>query len=70
MGIGDLVRDNGPGAWSHAAHFGGGFKYGFIVGERPSSRALNRLFKVLWRDGTVGDSVWDYDLKLVKDENR
>ena len=27
---------------------------------------LNQLFNVLWRDGTIGNNIWDYDLKIIK----
>ena len=70
MKVGDLVRCNSPHSWSVAAHFGGGFRHGIIIEEMPSSRALNKLFKVLWQNnGEIGNNVWDYDLKVV-DESR
>ena len=28
----------------------------------------NKVFDVMWRDGTIGHDVWNYDLELV-DEN-
>ena len=59
MKVGDLVRDNRP-------NWLGGERVGVLVGEIPNSRALNRVFKILWRDGTIGNNVWDYDLKIVK----
>ena len=63
MKIGDLVFCN------HPAYFTVGNtlkRRGIIIGEMPESRALNRLFKVLWSNGTIGNNVWDYDLKIVK----
>ena len=61
MKVSDLVKDNHP--WD-------GFeRVGVIISEsndRYVSMALNRAFKVLWRDGTIGNNVWDYDLKIVK----
>ena len=29
----------------------------------------NKVFDVMWRDGTIGHDVWNYDLELVN-ENR
>ena len=62
MKVGDLVRDNRP-------NWLGGERVGVIISEstdRYVSMALNRAFKVLWRDGTIGNNVWDCDLKIVK----
>ena len=55
---GDLVKDNHP-SWAGAE------RIGVIVG-RTNSASYNKSFKVLWRDGTIGKNVWDYDLKIVK----
>jgi len=60
--VGDLVRDDRP-SWL------GGERVGVIISEstdRYVSMALNRAFKVLYRDGTIRNNVWDYDLKIVK----
>lgn len=66
MKVGDLVRCNSPHTWAYAGYYGGGFRRGIIVEELPSSRALNRMFKVLWQDdGTIGNNIWDYDLKRI-----
>ena len=62
MKVGDLVKDNHP-RWI------GQERTGLLVSEsndRYASTALNRAFRVLWRDGTIGNNVWDYDLKIVK----
>ena len=62
MKVGDLVKDNHP-SWMGAE------RVGVIISEstdRYVSMALNRAFKVVWRDGTIGNNVWDYDLKIVK----
>ena len=56
MKVGDLVKDNRP---------FGSERIGVIVG-RTNSASYNKSFKVLWRDGTIGKNVWDYDLKIVK----
>ena len=61
MKVGDLVKDNHP-SWSGVERIG-------IIIERTSHYrrvASNKLFKVLWRDGTIGNNVWDYDLKIVE----
>ena len=68
--LGDMVRDNSPHAWSAASYGGGGFRHGVIIQEQHTSRALNRMFRVLWQNGTIGENVWDYDLKRIEDEDR
>ena len=62
MRVGDLVKDVHPFGKLPA-------KTGVLIKETKSSRATNKVFMVLWFDGTVGDNVWDYDLKVV-DESR
>ena len=60
--VGDIVKDNRP-SWL------GGERVGVIVSEstdRYVLMALNRAFKVLYRDGTIRNNVWDYDLKILK----
>ena len=40
-----------------------------IVVERvfdPMAGVLNKCFKVLWDDGTIGNNVIDYDLELIE----
>ncbi len=59
MKVGDLVKDNHP-SWSRAE------RIGVIVGQ-VNSALHNKSFKVLWYDGTIGNSVWDYDLKVVNE---
>ena len=56
MKVGDLVKDNQPFASE---------RIGVIVG-RTKSASYNKSFKVLWQNGTIGNNVWDYDLKIVK----
>lgn len=63
MKAGDLVKDNHP-SWMGAE------RVGVVISESTDhyvSMALNRAFKVLWRDGTIGNNVWDYDLKVVNE---
>ena len=60
MKIGDLVKTvHGP------------YRRGFIVEQVQDRLALNnKVFRVLWLDGSVGNNIWDYDLELVNNENR
>ena len=58
MKVGDLVKDNHP-SWAGAE------RVGVIVGDTLSA-FHNKAFKVLWRDGTIGNNVWDYDLKIIE----
>ena len=62
MKVGDLVKDNHPVGTLY------GDKFGVIVGVAVSA-LHNKSFKVLWRDGTVGNNVWDYDLKILDNED-
>ena len=63
MKVGDLVRDNHPSRRKCAE------RIGVLVENVGHNRGLgctNKVFKVLWRNGTVGNNVWDYDLKIIK----
>ena len=64
MKVGDLVRDNHPNSFQIVPN-----KIGVIVGQSTERRQapLNKSFKVLWRNGTIGNNVWDYDLKVVNE---
>ena len=45
--------------------------YGIILERVPYPRALrNKVFKIFWRNGKIGENVWDYDLELVQNESR
>ena len=65
MKVGDLVKDNHPSR--HGAE-----RCGIILGfSKYRTRFLtngynNNEYRVLWRDGTIGNNVWDYDLKIIK----
>ena len=62
MKVGDLVKDNYPSRSLPT-------KIGVLVGEgRLGSPRLNKAFKVLWQNGTIGNNVWDYDLKLLSEK--
>lgn len=60
MKVGDLVRDNHPSRM-------GAERIGVPVNQtRLGTSSLNKSFRVLWQNGTIGNNVWDYDLKIVK----
>jgi len=41
---------------------------GIIIEKVDEPRAMhNDVFKVWWTDGTVGNNVWDYDLKVMNE---
>lgn len=63
MKVGDLVKDNSPN-W-----LGRDERVGVLV-ERTllGTSSLNKSFKVLWCDGTIGNNVWDYDLKVIHED--
>ena len=61
MKVGDLVKSNHP-SW-----LGRDEKIGVLVKQtRLGTSSLNKSFRVLWHDGTIGNNVWDYDLKIIK----
>jgi hypothetical protein len=38
---------------------------GVILERVAEPMAMNNdVFKILWRDGTIGNNIWDYDLDL------
>jgi len=62
MQVGDLVLFTRP-THVHGMH-------GLIIERVHDPMAMNnRVFKVLWKDGTIGNNIWDYDLKVIN-ENR
>ena len=63
MKVGDLVKDNHP--FRRDAR-----RVGVIVENVRHNKGIgctNKLFKVLWRNGTIDNWVWDYDLKVVNE---
>ena len=43
--------------------FSHGFKWGIVLERTHDPLAMNnKVLKVWWGDGTVGNNVWDYDL--------
>ena len=63
MKVGDLVKDNHPGIRIGAEKIGV-----LIERTRLGTSSLNKSFKVLWHDGTIGNNVWDYDLKVIHED--
>ena len=64
MKVGDLVR------YSHPGRQLGIRRYGVLVenvGHNKGIGCTNKVFKVLWHDGTIGNNVWDYDLKVINE---
>ena len=63
MKVGDLVM------YDHPSWLGRDERVGVLV-ERTllGTSSLNKSFKVLWRDGTIGNNVWDYDLKVIHED--
>ena len=63
MKPGDLVKDQHP--------FAATAQLGVILSEDSDPYgggfALNKAFKVLWHNGTVGSNVWDYDLEVISE---
>ena len=63
MKLGDLVKDNHPNRM-------GAERIGVIVENVGHNRGLgctNKVFKVIWRTGSVGNNIWDYDLKVINE---
>ena len=59
MKVGDLVKTTY-----------GYYRLGLLFEQLQDKLAVNnKVFKVLWTDGTIGNNVWDYDLEVVN-ENR
>ena len=64
MKVGDLVKDNHPSRFRTN-------RFGMIVENAGHNKGLgctNKVFKVLWQNGTVGNNVWDYDLKVINED--
>jgi hypothetical protein len=65
MKVGDFVKDN-----HHRGVSIHNKRIGVIVenvGHNNGLGCINKAFKVLWRNGTIGNKVWDYDLKVVNE---
>ena len=62
MKVGDLVKDN------HPSRGMGPERIGVIIAETIRfSRGYNRQYRVLWRNGNIGNNVMDYDLKTLNE---
>ncbi len=66
MKVSDLVKCNNP-SYYHP-HRTTPARVGIIV-ECFSSALHNKSFRVLWADGTIGNNVWDYDLRLLNENS-
>jgi len=67
MKPGDLVRDITVNRVAAYATLTCGV--GIILEKITHPRAVNnQVFKILWRNGTIGENVWDYDLELVNEK--
>ena len=61
MKVGDMVKDNHPTRSSID-------KVGVVLELTClGTTRLNKCFKILWHDGTIGNNVWDYDLKVINE---
>ena len=55
MQVGDLVKT-----------VFGFYRRGILVERVWDPIAMsNKVFKVMWTDGTMGNNVWDYDLEVI-----
>ena len=57
--VGDLVKT-----------VAGFYQRGILVARVHDSNAYaigNKVFKVLWSNGTTGNNVWEYDLKVISE---
>jgi hypothetical protein len=46
----------------------GPYRRGFIIEQVRERLAMNnKVFKVLWLDGSIGINIWDYDLEVVSE---
>ena len=44
----------------------GFYRRGILVEQLQDRLAMsNKVFKVLWQDGTIGNNIWDYDLEVI-----
>ena len=62
MKVGDLVRYAPRRGYAQSTS-----KIGVIVDLVRIDARENKYFKVLYRDGTIGNDVWDYDLRVVNE---
>lgn len=69
MKVGDLVKDVYTGTLGYQNRG----RVGIIIKEvwdpRCGVTSSNKVFDILWQNGTIGHNVWNYDLESV-DEKR
>ena len=57
MQVGDLVKT-----------VAGFYQRGILVARVHDPLAMsNKVFKVLWSNGTMGNNVWEYDLEVISE---
>ena len=61
MKVGDLVRYAPRRGYAHSTS-----KIGVIVDLVRIDARGSKYFKVLYCEGTIGNDVWDYDLRIIK----
>ena len=60
MKVGDLVK--------HALAHKRENMIGVLLEKVHDPLAMNNdVFSVLWRDGKIGNNVWDYDLEVINE---
>jgi len=60
MKVGDLVR--------HVLAHKRENMIGILLDKWKDPMAMNNdVFDVMWRDGTIGKNVWDYDLVVINE---
>ena len=60
MKVGDLVRH----VLSHKREN----MIGIVLKKMKDPMAMNNdVFNILWRNGLIGEYVWDYDLKVINE---
>jgi len=46
----------------------GQYRRGLLIEQVQDRLAMNnKVFKVLWQNGTIGNNIWDYDLEVVSE---
>jgi hypothetical protein len=46
----------------------GFYRRGILIEQVRDKLAMhNKVFKVLWQNGTIGNNVWDYDLEVISE---
>jgi len=46
----------------------GFYRRGLLIEQAQDRLAMNnKVFRVLWHNGTVSNNVWDYDLELISE---